>query len=89
MYLRFLLGVGGAAYNEHQANYTGGCGPVAPLLSRQKERTMKDAPKPLGPLAAATNAPSLPAAVDRDGRPISQWSRLAAGRSDDLGTAGR
>ncbi len=24
-----------------------------------------------------------------DGRPISQWSRLAAGRSDDLGTAGR
>ena len=23
-----------------------------------------------------------------DGRPISQWSRLAAGRSDDLGTAG-
>ena len=29
-------------------------------------------------------------AVNRpDGRPISQWSRLAAGRSDDLGTAGR
>jgi predicted dithiol-disulfide oxidoreductase (DUF899 family) len=28
-------------------------------------------------------------AVNRpDGRPISQWSRLAAGRSDDLGTAG-
>jgi len=28
-------------------------------------------------------------AVDRpDGRLISQWSRLAAGRSDDLGTAG-
>lgn len=25
----------------------------------------------------------------RNGRPISQWSRLAAGRSDDLGTAGR
>ncbi len=24
-----------------------------------------------------------------NGRPISQWSRLAAGRSDDLGTAGR
>jgi hypothetical protein len=24
-----------------------------------------------------------------DGRPIAQWSRLAAGRSDDLGTAGR
>jgi predicted dithiol-disulfide oxidoreductase (DUF899 family) len=24
-----------------------------------------------------------------DGRPISQWPRLAAGRSDDLGTAGR
>jgi predicted dithiol-disulfide oxidoreductase (DUF899 family) len=24
-----------------------------------------------------------------DGRPISQWSRLAAGRSDDLSTAGR
>ena len=24
----------------------------------------------------------------RDGRPIAQWSRLAAGRSDDLGTAG-
>lgn len=24
-----------------------------------------------------------------DGRPISQWSRLAAGRSDDLGNAGR
>jgi hypothetical protein len=24
-----------------------------------------------------------------DGRPISQWFRLAAGRSDDLGTAGR
>ena len=24
-----------------------------------------------------------------DGRPISQWSRLAAGRSDDLGAAGR
>ena len=23
-----------------------------------------------------------------DGRPIPQWSRLAAGRSDDLGTAG-
>ena len=23
-----------------------------------------------------------------DGRPISQWSRLASGRSDDLGTAG-
>ncbi len=22
-----------------------------------------------------------------DGRPISQWSRLAAGRSDDLGSA--
>jgi hypothetical protein len=28
-------------------------------------------------------------AVNRPGgRPISQWSRLAAGRSDDLGTAG-
>jgi predicted dithiol-disulfide oxidoreductase (DUF899 family) len=24
-----------------------------------------------------------------DGRPISQWPRIAAGRSDDLGTAGR
>jgi hypothetical protein len=24
-----------------------------------------------------------------NGRPISQWPRLAAGRSDDLGTAGR
>jgi predicted dithiol-disulfide oxidoreductase (DUF899 family) len=24
----------------------------------------------------------------RDGRPIAQWARLAAGRSDDLGTAG-
>jgi predicted dithiol-disulfide oxidoreductase (DUF899 family) len=24
-----------------------------------------------------------------DGRPIAQWSRLAAGRSDDLGTSGR
>jgi hypothetical protein len=23
-----------------------------------------------------------------DGRPISQWSRIAAGRSDDLGTSG-
>ena len=23
-----------------------------------------------------------------DGRPIAQWSRIAAGRSDDLGTAG-
>ena len=27
-------------------------------------------------------------AFRRDGRPISQWSRLAAGRSDDLGTSG-
>jgi hypothetical protein len=24
----------------------------------------------------------------RDGRPIAQWARLAAGRSDDLGIAG-
>jgi hypothetical protein len=24
-----------------------------------------------------------------NGRPIAQWSRLEAGRSDDLGTAGR
>ncbi len=24
-----------------------------------------------------------------NGRPTAQWSRLAAGRSDDLGTAGR
>lgn len=28
-------------------------------------------------------------AFRRDGRPISHWPRLAAGRSDDLGTAGR
>jgi hypothetical protein len=25
----------------------------------------------------------------RSGRPIAQWPRLAAGRSDDLGTGGR
>jgi hypothetical protein len=29
-----------------------------------------------------------PNAYRTNGRPISQWSRLRAGRSDDLGTAG-
>ncbi len=37
---------------------------------------------------AGRNAGQTPATQFRtDGRPTAQWSRLAAGRSDDLGTS--
>ena len=50
--------------------------------ARRRGRTRPRAGRSAGAPTAST-----PSAAN--GRPIAQWSRLAAGRSDDLGTAGR
>jgi predicted dithiol-disulfide oxidoreductase (DUF899 family) len=48
-----------------------------------RQETWEDSPDGWPQLFATTGEQ-----FRRDGRPIAQWERLAAGRSDDLGTAG-